>query len=1215
MDDDEEAQISRIKKYDPNCSERICNIELKNNNQILISYSENDSIHKLLNKIIKNKEFKKLYSSRNYIFNNKKVFILFDLHLCLYKDIKQDYENKIDLEMKLDDLHRLGILKNYKKPFFYLSENKMPLFFYNNEIYKETYKNINENKNFYYLYKNYLPRVNTLNKLSFSPELYLFNKFNKNNFNVFSKYFTNPLIGEDEKLDWFIYDNESLNFLIEMYKKPMKIKSEIKYINDKIYFIDKNEEKDVIEYANDDIKNFYIDLSIDINNINHKIQFFNEITAKYLIEKMNNKLINMDKRLKIDCNKKILKVKGLNDYIFDLNDRLINYRYLNDCIRLNKSAEYIIIDNPLNNGELEENIKENNLNNQINNLLNIVFFSGNKKEKKNHLQHIDEYNKNITIGNEDSLDIFINDIEATIYENFKNIDKKKDKNINLNNNYFEDNINYYKRNQYEFLKINKYNKRKKTDNIFNQKLYNNINYEKYFNNKDYININKINRPFSIILHSLTFKNEFNSYIYDNYKNLQVILIKCQIYCGSIPFSKICQIKWTNKNKDINPLFNQKLYFDINFNVIPNFASLLFEIKLIEYGKYMEVLSSKTKYFTNFKLFDYNNRLKTGIHRIKMHNMHDKFFTTEDFFNYEDELNEKNTIILYFEIESFFNYVFYDNDKKKNLKIDDLYYENIQDYEENTDISPSERLEIKKIINKSPFYDINNYDKEILWNYRYYLAEKSYGIPRLLLSFDYNDPKYLMELEKIFKLANDLDIIQCIELLNGRFLLENIRKFAVKSLKKCSVLEIYDYLLQFIQGLKYEKNIDNDLAKFLIELSVNYPLTIGHDFYWMLQSELYNQSFQQKFGIYLEIFLNKIGPKLCKIFKDEKFLLFNLSNIADYVKQSKFNDLSKNNKNEIYFQALKTLSEQIFEEKKEISLPLNFKFRITSINVDKCKIMKSKKKPLYLYFKNVDKFGDDIVVMFKKGDDLRMDMVTIQIFKSMKNIWFENKLNLKMSLYKVLCTGYNTGMLEIVTNSETLANIQKTKGGIIRTFFSPNWLSNWVYENCKVPKRDVKENFLLSCVAYCIATFVLGIGDRHNDNIMLKKNAEIFHIDFGHFLGHFKYKYGIKRERAPFVFTYEFSNLLGDDYNRFKKLLWEAYSELRKNSYKIVNLLRILLCTDIPELDEKSLKYLEETLALDKKTDEEAKNYLEEKLKESENSISTKVNFAIHIAAN
>ncbi len=1214
MNDDEEAQIYKIKKYDPNCSERICNIELKNNNQILISYSENDSIYKLLNNIIKNKQFKKLYSSRNYTFNYKKVFILFELHLCLYKDIKTEYENKIDFEIKLDDLHRLGILKNYKKPFFYLSENKMPLFFYNNEIYKETYNNINENKNFYYLYKTYLPRINTLNKLLFTPEIYFFYESNKKNYNVFSKYFTNPLIGEEEKFDWFIYDNESLNFLIEMSKKPMEIKSEIKYINNKIYFIDKKEKNDVIEITNDDLKNFLINLTIEINkkDMNIKIQFDINTTAKELIEKVNNKLIKMQNNLKFNCENKILKVRGLNDYIFDLNDKIINYRYLNDCIRLNKNAEYVIIDNPLkNNNEFEENIQENNLSDKINNLLNIVKYKGNKKENKIYLQNVDEYKKKKLINQkEDNLDIFINDIESSIYENFKN--KKEEKN-NQNNNNFENKINYFQKNNFEFLKINKHIKRKKSVNIFNQKLYNNFNYEKYFNNKDYININKIKRPFSIILHSLTFTNEFKSLNDTNY-SLQVILIKCQIYCGNIPFSKICQIKWTNRNKDINPLFNQKLYFDINFNVIPNFASLLFKIKLIKYDKNMEVLSSKTKYFTNFKLFDYNNRLKTGIHKIKMHNMHDKFFTTEDFYNYEDELNEKNTITLYFEIESFANYIFYEKDIIKNLKINDLYYEKISFYE-NTDIPVSDRLKIKEIINKSPFYDINNYDKEFLWNYRYYLAEKSYGIPRLLLSFDYNDPKYLMELEKIFKLANDLDIIQCIELLNGRFLLENIRKFAVKSLKKCSVLEIYDYLLQFIQGLKYEKNIDNDLAKFLIELSVNYPLTIGHDFYWMLQSELYNQSFQQKFGIYLEIFLNKIGPKLCTIFKDEKFLLFNLSNIAIYVKQSKFNELSPKNKNEIYFQALKTLSEQIIEEKKEISLPLNFKFRITSINVQKCKIMKSKKKPLYLYFKNADKYGDDIVVMFKKGDDLRMDMVTIQLFKSMKNIWFKRKLNLKMSLYKVLCTSYNTGMLEIVTNSETLANIQKTKGGIIKIFFSPNCLSNWIYENCKIPKKDIKNNFLLSCVAYCVATFVLGIGDRHNDNIMFKKNAEIFHIDFGHFLGHFKYKYGIKRERAPFVFTNEFRNLLGEEYNRFKILLWEAYSELRKNSYIIVNLLRILLCTNIPELDEKSLKYLDGTLALDKKTEKEAQNFLEEKLKESENSLSTKLNFAIHNAVN
>ena len=160
--------------------------------------------------------------------------------------------------------------------------------------------------------------------------------------------------------------------------------------------------------------------------------------------------------------------------------------------------------------------------------------------------------------------------------------------------------------------------------------------------------------------------------------------------------------------------------------------------------------------------------------------------------------------------------------------------------------------------------------------------------------------------------------------------------------------------------------------------------------------------------------------------------------------------------------------------------------------------------------------------------------------------------------------------------------------------------------------------MISNVAYCLATFVLGIGDRHNDNIMLKKNGELFHIDFGHFLGHFKYKMGIKRERAPFVFTRQFQNVLGNDtselFLEFKKNLHRGYSILRKNRDDIVTLLRILLCTGIPELNEKSLKYLEMTLSM-KKEDKEADDYLEKQLADSLDSVSTKLNFAIHIVAN
>ena len=107
----------------------------------------------------------------------------------------------------------------------------------------------------------------------------------------------------------------------------------------------------------------------------------------------------------------------------------------------------------------------------------------------------------------------------------------------------------------------------------------------------------------------------------------------------------------------------------------------------------------------------------------------------------------------------------------------------------------------------------------------------------------------------------------------------------------------------------------------------------------------------------------------------------------------------------------------------------------------------------------------------------------------------------------MATWHDGGLLEIVKNSQTTADIHMQYGGGFTGAFQKDTFIKFIQDHngTEGEKFDKAVHmFIKSCAAYCVATYVMGIGDRHNDNIMIKKNGQYFHIDFGHFLGNFKY---------------------------------------------------------------------------------------------------------------
>mmetsp|Transcript_31133 Transcript_31133/g.42803 ORF Transcript_31133/g.42803 Transcript_31133/m.42803 type:complete len:301 (+) Transcript_31133:155-1057(+) len=299
--------------------------------------------------------------------------------------------------------------------------------------------------------------------------------------------------------------------------------------------------------------------------------------------------------------------------------------------------------------------------------------------------------------------------------------------------------------------------------------------------------------------------------------------------------------------------------------------------------------------------------------------------------------------------------------------------------------------------------------------------------------------------------------------------------------------------------------------------------------------------------------------------------------------------------------------------------MNPRFRADGIIVEESKTMQSATVPLFLTFKNVDPLGEKVRVIFKVGDDLRQDILTLQIIRIMDLLWKEEGADLFVIPYRVVATGSNAGMIEAVPDSRTTADIHRMGGGALGALKEEVVLSYLKDYNSKEKLTLAQRVFTVSCATYCVISYVMGLGDRHNDNIMVQKTGNLFHIDFGFIFGNFLKFGGIERETTPFVLTREMVYVMGTSngalFKEFCSICFMAYEVIRHHAHLFLSLFSMMLSTGIPHLQKvEDLAYFEDAMRMDSSSSEAAKDF-DDLIKKSLKNTRVYLNNMVHILAN
>jgi phosphatidylinositol 3-kinase len=511
-----------------------------------------------------------------------------------------------------------------------------------------------------------------------------------------------------------------------------------------------------------------------------------------------------------------------------------------------------------------------------------------------------------------------------------------------------------------------------------------------------------------------------------------------------------------------------------------------------------------------------------------------------------------------------------------------------------DLKPNARNrdDLNRIMNYGANRQLTDQEKDMIWRFRHFLTRDKRALTKFVKSVNWADQKEAREASQMLPKWVPIDVDDALELLGPNFDHPAVRAYAVDRLRRSSDDELLMYLLQLVQALRYERRpsddgrdeeavADSSLATFLIGRAARNP-RLGSYLHWYLMVEFEDRSPQQDaqrelFGQVEFDFMNELvktteGEQNRKILLKQGEMIRVLSKIARELRDSRQPREKK----------ITRLKQFLADPKNELitmdptPLFLDPSVSIVGCYPEEANVFKSSLSPLKIVWKT--SAGSKYQMIFKVGDDLRQDQLVIQTIMLMDRLLKNENLDLKLMPYHILATSPVAGAVQFIP-STPLSDVDKTDRSILNFLRRHNPDPN-------APlgvRKETMDTYIKSCAGYCVITYILGIGDRHLDNLLLTPNGNFFHADFGYILG---------RDPKPFAPLMKLSTQMVDgmggpdheNFRQFRQHCATAYLALRKSANLILNLFALMTESNVQDIrnePDKAVWKVEERLQLEK----------------------------------